>query len=57
MVKCKSCGFEHHSIYQMDKASFEDPTVIMTNYNENCPRCGKPSTYDKSDYFFIEVKR
>jgi len=56
IVKCESCGFEHHSIYQMDRDSFQDPAVIMTNQNENCLRCGQVSTYDKSDYSFIEVK-
>jgi hypothetical protein len=36
IVKCKSYGFEHPSVYQMDRESFEDPSVTMTNYNEDC---------------------
>jgi predicted RNA-binding Zn-ribbon protein involved in translation (DUF1610 family) len=56
IVKCKSCGFEHPSVYQMDRASFEDPSVTMTNHNEGCPQCGNISTYDKPDYSFTEVK-
>jgi hypothetical protein len=47
IIKCKSCGFEHPSVYQMDKASLEDPSVTMTNHNENRPQCGNVSTYDK----------
>jgi hypothetical protein len=56
MVKCKSCGFERPSVYQMDRESFEDPCVMMTNHNEDCPHCGNISTYNKPDYSFIEVK-
>jgi len=56
IVKCKSCGFKHPSVYQMDRVSFEDPSVTMTNYNENCLQYGNISTYDKSDYSFMEVK-
>ena len=55
IVKCKS-GFEHPSVYQMDRASFEDRSVTMTNHNEDCPECGNTSTYDKPDYSFTEVK-
>ena len=52
MVKCKSCP----SVYQMDRESFEDLSVMMTNHNEDCPHCGNISTYNKPDYSFIEVK-
>ena len=45
MVKCKSCGFERPSVYQMDRESFEDPCVMITNHNEDCPHCGNISTY------------
>jgi len=55
-VRCKNCGFEHPSVYQMDRASFEDQSVTMTNHNEDCPQCGNISTYDKPDYSFTEVK-
>jgi len=40
----------------MDRTSFEDPSVTMTNHNEDCPQCGNISTYDKPDYSFTEVK-
>jgi hypothetical protein len=56
IVKCKSCGYEHPSIYQMHKSSFEDPSVTMINHNEDSPQCENVSTYDKPDYSFIEVK-
>lgn len=56
LVKCKSCGFEHPSVYQMDRESFEDPFVVMTNHNENCPQCGIISNYNKLDYSFMDVK-
>jgi hypothetical protein len=51
MVKCKnpSCGFEHQSAIQMDEISFQ--TASLSNKNEDCPQCGKVSTYDKPDYF------
>ena len=48
--------FEHPSVYQMDRTSFEDPSVTMTNQNEDCPQCANISTYDKPNYSFTEVK-
>jgi len=50
MVKCKSCRYEHDSGIQMDDESFKAST--LSNNSEQCPRCGKTSTYNKEDYFF-----
>jgi hypothetical protein len=52
MVKCKnpSCGFEHPSTYQMDEIAYQ--VASLSNMSEECPQCGRVSTYDKPDYFF-----
>jgi uncharacterized Zn finger protein len=50
MVKCKNCGTVHPSAIQVDETSFK--TTTLTNNSENCPKCGKMSTYNKPDYFF-----
>jgi predicted RNA-binding Zn-ribbon protein involved in translation (DUF1610 family) len=49
-VKCKHCGFEHPSGIQIDQRSFQ--TVTLSNNQENCPKCGQFSTYNKPDYYF-----
>jgi hypothetical protein len=51
MVKCKnpSCGFEYPSANQMDEIAFQ--VASLSNMSEECPQCGRVSTYDKPDYF------
>jgi RNA polymerase subunit RPABC4/transcription elongation factor Spt4 len=52
MIKCKNskCGAVHPSMMQMDENTFK--TSTLTNNSEQCPKCGKMSTYNKPDYFF-----
>jgi len=53
MVRCKECGDEHPSLLiQMDEKQFNNPTIVLKNNSEQCPKCGKRSTYNKPDYFF-----
>lgn len=50
-VRCKLCGHEYPSrLIQMPKSAFA--TSVLANNTEPCPKCGKPSTYNKADYFF-----
>jgi translation initiation factor 2 beta subunit (eIF-2beta)/eIF-5 len=50
MVKCRQCGDEHPSMIQIDQESFK--TSALSNNSEQCSKCGKITTYNKSDYFF-----
>jgi len=49
-VRCKNCGYVHASMIQMTPEVFR--TSILRDNSEQCPRCGKMSTYNKEDYFF-----
>jgi hypothetical protein len=35
---------------QMNEQSFQSST--LSNNSEQCPKCGRMTTYNKSDYFF-----
>jgi hypothetical protein len=52
MVRCKNlqCGHVHASMIQMTPESFR--TSILRDNSEQCPKCGRTSTYNKDDYFF-----
>jgi len=52
MVKCRNpkCGDVHRSMIQVDEKTFE--STVLENNSEQCPKCGKMSTYSKKDYFF-----
>ena len=52
-LKCKKCGIEFKAGIQMDKKSFENPTNIVVNNNEVCPK-GHSNIINKSDYYFKE---
>ncbi|MGB9024277.1 MAG: hypothetical protein WCC94_12710 [Candidatus Bathyarchaeia archaeon] len=54
MVRCKNlkCGDVHRSMIQMDEKTFKSPGTVLENNSEQCPKCGKMSTYSKKDYFF-----
>lgn len=54
MVKCKKCGDEHPALLQIEERSF--PDAFVPNRSEQCPKCRKPSTYSKADYFFRRVQ-
>jgi ribosomal protein S27AE len=51
MIKCRDCGHEHPSIIQMETYDFK--TAKLNKKRELCPKCGRVSTYHKSDYFFL----
>lgn len=51
MVACKTCGVEFAAPIQMDRGSFERPSVSMNSNGYQCPR-GHSATYDKADHFF-----
>ncbi len=51
--KCKICGEEHKSpIAFGDKKSFE--SSILANNTFQCPKAGRPESYDKKDMLWKE---
>ncbi len=50
MIKCKNCGFEFLAATQMNEEAFI--AINIENNNENCPKCKRTSTNNKSDYYF-----
>lgn len=51
MVRCKECGYEHPSAIQIDKQEFRE--AELSDNSEPCLECGKMSTYNKNDYYFV----
>ena len=52
MVKCKACGKDFFSEFQMIDTSFLLKPVLAQNIMQDCPGCGKSATYTKEDHFF-----
>jgi len=52
MVKCKACGKDFSSEFQMIDTSFWHKPVFTQNIMQDCPECGKSDTYTKEDHFF-----
>lgn len=49
--KCKICGEQHRSpIAFGDKKSFESNSLLNDVFQ--CPKTGKPASYDKEDMFW-----
>ncbi len=52
MVKCKECGKNFSSEFQMIDTSFWHKPVLSQNIMQDCPECGKSASYTKEDHFF-----
>lgn len=52
LVKCKYCGFEHPSAIQIEMSFEALKTSELLNNSEDCPKCGKMSTYSGKDYYY-----
>ena len=52
MIKCRNCGNEHPSIIRMDASDFKTGKAF-SDKDEQCPKCGIVSSYNRSDYFFL----
>ena len=52
MVKCKGCGNDFESDYQMADTSFWHKPNSMISIKLGCPKCGKNDVYKKKDHFF-----
>jgi hypothetical protein len=49
-VKCKECGHEFSSGFQMTEANFQtSPTFVN---NEHCQKCSQTASYTNDDYYF-----
>ena len=52
IVKCKSCGGEFLSKYQMNDTSVWHEPNSNLMISLECPECGKTNEYSKIDHFF-----
>jgi hypothetical protein len=53
-VRCPQCQTEFNSPVQFDKASFENPTNVVTEIGTFCPK-GHPMTFEKSDMHWSDL--
>ena len=56
MIKCPKTKKLVPTGFAMDKASFDNPTNVLTNNTVSCPACGQNHTWSKSDAV-LEVKQ
>jgi len=52
MVKCKSCGGEFSSKFQMNDTSVWHKPIYNLVMSLICPECDKTNEYSKTDHFF-----